>query len=72
MRWWSRQPPEPEGFIFMTIEITKEEQEILHLALMHYLEVVVKATNELYQLGAVIENPPAMAIKAVHSKIVSV
>lgn len=55
----------------MKIEITKTEQDILHNALIYYLKDIVKATDKLYELGAVIEKPPALEIRELHSKIVS-
>ena len=55
----------------MTLQITESEQEILHHALLLYLEDIIRATDQLHKLGAVIKNPPAMEINALHAKVIS-
>jgi len=55
----------------MKIEITSREQDILHFALIRYLECAVKLADIAFETGCTLDSQPAMEIKKLHSKIAS-
>ena len=55
----------------MKIEITKQEAEILHVALIRLIEDTVKASDLIRWTGGEITPSPAYEVKKLHSKIIS-
>jgi hypothetical protein len=55
----------------MKIEFVQQEIEILHNALIQYLDIAVKARDQIVSAGGQLAHDPVMDIKRLHSKIIS-
>jgi len=55
----------------MNLNINHTEQDILHEALIQYLEKTLKARDQLISAGGILQHDPVLSIKQLHSKIIS-
>jgi len=53
------------------IEISKQEQDILHESLIKFLELSVKARDQIISAGGILQHDPVIDIRNLHSKIIS-